>query len=204
MSRVCQSQLAALPGLPGAIGEIRAKSDTPPQWYVPQCTSIMDGSVTIESIAGVISLAVAPVFLLAGIAGLLGVMSTRLGRITDRARVIERHIPIAAGPEEQSVLQDEATSLWERTRIINWAIRLCTLGALTVCLVIVTLFVGELVAFDIAIAAAVSILFIAAMLFIISGLVLFLREVGIATRRMRLGVEAMLSDEGSRSTGPAA
>ena len=35
-------------------------------------------------IAAVIQLAVAPVFLLAAIAGLLGVMSTRLGRIIGR------------------------------------------------------------------------------------------------------------------------
>jgi hypothetical protein len=151
----------------------------------------MDDIASIETIASVISLAVAPVFLLAGIAGLLGVMSTRLGRITDRARVIERRIPEATGPEQEKVLYDEAVSLWERTRIINWAIRLCTLGALAVCLVIVTLFVGELVAFNIAVAVAV--LFVAAMLFIISGLVLFLREVGIATVRMRLGMEATLS-----------
>ena len=39
---------------------------------------------SIQSIASVIQLAVAPVFLLAGIAGLLGVLSTRLGRIIDR------------------------------------------------------------------------------------------------------------------------
>lgn len=151
----------------------------------------MDDIASIETISGVISLAVAPVFLLAGIAGLLGVMSTRLGRITDRARVIEGRIPAATGPEQEKILYEEAASLWKRTHLINWAIRLCTLGALTVCLVIMTLFVGELTRFDIAIAVAV--LFVAAMLFIISGLVLFAREVGIATRRMRLGVEAALS-----------
>lgn len=152
----------------------------------------MEDVASIESIAGVISLAVAPVFLLAGIAGLLAVMSTRLSRITDRARVIERRIPEATGPEQEKVLYEEAVSLWERTRIINWAIRLCTLGALAVCLVIVTLFVGELVTFNISVAVAV--LFVAAMLFIIGGLVLFLREVGIATGRMRLGMEAALSN----------
>ena len=151
----------------------------------------MEYIASIETIAGVISLAVAPVFLLAGIAGLLAVMSTRLGRITDRARVIERRIPDAAGPEQERVLFEEAASLWRRTHIINWAIRLCTLGALCVCLVIVALFVGEVVAFNIAVAVAV--LFVVAMLFIISGLVLFLREVGIATGRMRIGMEAALS-----------
>lgn len=151
----------------------------------------MEDVASIESIAGVISLAVAPVFLLAGIAGLLGVMSTRLGRITDRARVIERRIPDASDPEQEKILYDEAASLWERTRLINWAIRLCSLGALAVCFVIVTLFVGELAAFNIAVAVAV--LFVAAMLFIISGLVLFLREVGVATVRMQLGMEAALT-----------
>jgi hypothetical protein len=89
------------------------------------------------------------------------------------------------------MLHADASSLWERTRIINWAIRLCTLGALAVCLVIVTLFVGELIAFNVAVAVAV--LFVAAMFFIISGLVLFLREVGIATGRMKLGMEATIS-----------
>jgi len=151
----------------------------------------MESTASIETIAGVISLAVAPVFLLAGIAGLLAVMSTRLGRITDRARVIERRIPESGGPEHEKALYDEAISLWERTRIINWAIRLCTLGALAVCLVIVMLFVGELVAFNTTI--FVASLFMAAMLFIISGLVLFLREVGIATGRMQLGMEATFS-----------
>lgn len=157
----------------------------------------MEDVASIETISGVISLAVAPVFLLAGIAGLLGVMSTRLGRITDRARVIERRIPDAGDPAHEKLLHDEAASLWERTRLINWAIRICSLGALSVCLVIVTLFVGELVAVNIAVAVAA--LFIAAMLFIISGLVLFLREVSIATSRMRFGMEAALS-----SASPAA
>ena len=48
--------------------------------------------MTIDSVAdlaGVIQLAVAPVFLLAGIAGFLSVMSGRLGRVVDRARVVQ-------------------------------------------------------------------------------------------------------------------
>jgi hypothetical protein len=51
---------------------------------------------SIDAIARVIQLAVAPVFLLTGIAGIRAVLSTRLGCITDRARLIERrmvHVP---------------------------------------------------------------------------------------------------------------
>ena len=42
-----------------------------------------------EIIARAIQLSIAPVFLLTGIAGLLGVMATRLARVIDRARSFE-------------------------------------------------------------------------------------------------------------------
>ena len=52
----------------------------------------MDQLTSIETIATVIQLAVAPVFLLAGIAGLLNVLSIRLGRVVDRVRVVETRL----------------------------------------------------------------------------------------------------------------
>ena len=47
------------------------------------------GDMTISPIAHVIQLSVAPVFLLSGIGAILAVMTSRLGRIIDRARVRE-------------------------------------------------------------------------------------------------------------------
>ena len=44
----------------------------------------MEELTEIEALASVIQLAVAPVFLLAGIAGLLNVLSVRLGRAVDQ------------------------------------------------------------------------------------------------------------------------
>jgi hypothetical protein len=49
----------------------------------------------MDAVAAIIELSVAPVFLLAGIGALLTVLSNRLGRITDRARVLERRIATA-------------------------------------------------------------------------------------------------------------
>lgn len=43
----------------------------------------------LTEIAHVIQLAVAPVFLLTGVAGILSVLTNRLARIIDRARVLE-------------------------------------------------------------------------------------------------------------------
>lgn len=166
----------------------------------------MEHNASMEAVAGVIQLSVAPVFLLAGIAGLLAMLSARLGRVTDRARIVERRIPTAQSMEQEQFLYAEAGALWRRIRIINWAIRLCVSSALTVCLVIVALFVGDFAGFNISIAVAA--LFVTAMLFIISGLILLLREVGIATGRMRLGMEMTLEgwspERASARKAPAA
>lgn len=148
---------------------------------------------SIQAVAGVIELAVAPVFLLAGIAGLLGVLSTRLARIVDRARVIERRIPQAKQDEQRVLMRRETTVLWRRIALINWAIRLCVAGALAVCLVIVALFLGEFVAFNIALAVAA--LFVLAMVLIVAGLVFLLSEVNLSTRHMRAGMEIALEAE---------
>jgi hypothetical protein len=156
----------------------------------------MEPIASIQAIAGTIQLAVAPVFLLAGIAGLLGVLSTRLGRIIDRARVIERRIGQAKGEDQRQLLRAETTALWKRIGLMNWAIRLCVSGELTVCVVIVTLFLGEFVSFNISV--AIAILFVVAMLLIISGLVFLLREIAVATLTMRQGIEIAL--EGSQET----
>jgi len=147
---------------------------------------------SIEAVAQVIELAVAPVFLLAGIAGLLGVLSTRLARIIDRARVIERRIPQAKNDEQRTLLRRETTVLWRRIALINWAIRSCVTGALAVCLVIVALFVGEFVVFNIALAVAV--LFVLAMTLIVIGLLFLLREVGLSAQQMRQGLEIAIED----------
>jgi hypothetical protein len=150
----------------------------------------MEPITSIKAIAQVIQLAVAPVFLIAGIAGLLNVLSTRLSRIIDRARVIERRIPAAKVEEQRQLLRAEVTTLWTRIDLINWAIRLCVSGALTVCLVIVALFVGDFVSFNLS--AVIAILFVISMLLLIAGLVFLLREIGVSTRTMRQGLEIAL------------
>lgn len=153
----------------------------------------MEQSTTVEAIAEIIQLAVAPVFLLAGIAGFMNVLTTRLGRIVDRARVIERQIPMAKKEDQRNMLQVETNSLWRRIRLINWAIRLSVLGALMVCMVIVTLFIGDYIAFNMA--GFIAFEFVSAMLLVISGLVLFLFEVGVSTRRMRQGMEVVFDEQ---------
>ncbi len=146
----------------------------------------------IETIAGVIQLAVAPVFLLAGIAGMLNVLSIRLGRVVDRARIVEGRLVSEQHAEHVARLQSEVEALWKRIRLVNWSLRMFVCAALLVCLVIVTLFFGELQSYDLSIPIAT--LFISTMLFMIVGLVLFLFEVSISTQRIREGIVEILEE----------
>lgn len=137
----------------------------------------------ITDIAHVIQLSVAPVFLLAAISGLLSVLTNRLARIIDRARVIEeQHLPPgAAATERQKRLEIFST----RARLCNYSITLCTACSSMICLVIVALFAGAYLETDLS--RVVSLLFVTAMAALFVALICFLREVRLATRSLRIG-----------------
>ena len=52
----------------------------------------MGGLDTVESVAHVIQVALTPVFLLSGIASLLGVLSARLARVADRVDALAEQL----------------------------------------------------------------------------------------------------------------
>lgn len=138
----------------------------------------------LTGIADTIRLAVAPVFLLTGVAAVLGVLTNRLARIVDRARADEQSLETASEPD-RARLYAELEVLSRRSRVVNLAISLTTLCALLVCSVIVLLFLGALLVIDVS--AAVAILFIGAMVTFIAALLAFLREVYLATASLRFG-----------------
>jgi len=138
----------------------------------------------LTDLAHVIQLAVAPVFLLTGVGSVLSVLTNRVGRIVDRTRLLEGRL--SAGESESSAsagIRCELALLSRRIRVINWAISLCSLCALLICTVIVSLFVGTLVGLDFHIFIATS--FIIAMIALILALLFFLREIYLATASLR-------------------
>lgn len=145
----------------------------------------MAADITISSIAHLIQLSVAPVFLLTGVGSLLSVLATRLGRIVDRSRVLEANMP-NIGDTQQALAHLELSRLSKRAGLINWAISLCTICALLVCTLIALLFIGDFT--SISMADFVALLFVIAMLTLIGGLLCFLREIYMAIRNLRIGM----------------
>src|SRR5690349_12344634 len=79
----------------------------------------------VSDVAHLIQLAVAPVFLLSAVAAFLGVLTSRLGRIIDRARRLEERLA-AATPGEAEALHDMLRTLSRRAKLVSAAITLCT------------------------------------------------------------------------------
>ena len=69
------------------------------------------------AIAHAIQLAVAPVFLLSGIGAILMVVTNRLGRIIDRARVLEDRLN-SASQEARAALHADLATLSRRAKLI--------------------------------------------------------------------------------------
>lgn len=132
-----------------------------------------------EIMSHTIQLAIAPVFLLTAIGGLLGVMATRLARIVDRARSFEDRWS-AMDAKARTAARVEIIAIDRRRRVCNWSINLCTAAALFVCLVIITLFADAFAAINLKWLAGS--LFVVAVLGVIGGLTCFLREVALATQ----------------------
>ncbi len=138
---------------------------------------------SINNISNAIQLALGPVFLLTGIAGMLNVMSGRLSRIIDRGRALtERSNAIAS--LDQDAIDEELKQLEQRRHITSIAITSCTISALLVCLDIVTLFLE--VMFNIPLNWVIGGLFTFATLALVVGLAFFLREVHKASNAVRI------------------
>ncbi|MDB6062711.1 MAG: uncharacterized protein JWM78_2814 [Verrucomicrobiaceae bacterium] len=138
---------------------------------------------TLSSIAHLIQLSVAPVFLLTGVGSILSVLAGRVGRIVDRARKLEADL-LRVPQNEHADIHLELHRLSGRARLMYWSISLCTICALLVCTMIALLFIGDFVPVNMS--SVVALLFVAAMLSLIFGLLCFLREVYLAIRNLRI------------------
>lgn len=144
-------------------------------------TTIDTNSINIVS--QLIQLSVAPVFLLAGVAGLLNVFTGRLSRIIDKLDKLDKY-----EDENQDLIKDESfiVKVGQRRKFLsmrmtntNLAILFATSTGLLIAMVIVSMFLSAIFEFEDSIFIAT--LFITAMISLIISLLLFLKEIFVTT-----------------------
>ena len=138
-----------------------------------------------DTVSHGIQLAVAPVFLLTAVSGLLGVVANRLARIIDRARLLEDRISGTASSTEVDAAYLELGQLRTRGLLANGSIGLLTLCAFLIGVTIVVLFLGETIDFQMLRISMIS--FLAGVVCFLLALLCFMVETWIATRLLNFG-----------------
>ncbi|WP_448660146.1 DUF2721 domain-containing protein [Sphingomonas sp. CJ99] len=151
---------------------------------------MFDGPM-ISTIAETIQVAIAPVFLLAGMGAILNVMAGRLARIVDRVRKLEELHPRSTGPEHDRHVW-ELRILDKRITVINAALGLGVGSAMLISLVVALLFGAQMA--NLHIGNVIALAFIAAMLMLTAGLALFLVEVRLSLRSIHVRQELLERD----------
>lgn len=142
----------------------------------------------VSQVAQTIQLALAPVFLLAGIGAFLNVCVSRLARIIDRARAVEVLVLTTRGTEHDRMVS-EIRVLDQRMSVVNAAIFLSVASACAVCLVVILLFAGNL--FDAHLGTPIAILFSLAMLLQAGAFATFIQEIRLASRTIHIRNEVL-------------
>jgi hypothetical protein len=100
----------------------------------------------INIISEAIKLATAPVFLLTGVGGILNVLGSRLGRVIDRARLVQNLIEqdldkrSASSPARLERYYLELVVLERRKKIINIATAFLVMSAVLIAMTVIELF----------------------------------------------------------------
>ena len=144
--------------------------------------------LSVNTVAEIVRLALAPVFLLSGIGAFLNVLASRLSRIVDRTRDIEPQLLVSRGAKHDRWIAGLKV-LDRRMSLINWATGLTVTSAVLTCLVVVLLFAANLTRTHFG--NAIALLFMASMLTIGAGFAFFLVETTVAARAVRVRSELL-------------
>lgn len=134
-------------------------------------------------IAETIQVSLTPVFVLVAIASILNFLTTRLGRVVDRSRLLQDQHGETTG-QEHDMIVCEIRSLAKRIELVGRAILMLVLSGLTIGTTVVILFLGGMAHWDVDQIAATT--FIIAIGFLLAGLIAFLRETREASANLRI------------------
>ena len=134
-----------------------------------------------------IQMAVAPVFLLVAIGSILNVVTSRLGRVVDRARNLEDRVASGSRDPDSDYYRTELKALERRMTFSHWAINFLSLSALVVAALVAVVFIADTGNEDHS--TLISGLFITAVAGVMAGISCFILEIAIATRTVHVRSE---------------
>jgi hypothetical protein len=139
--------------------------------------------MALSDLIPILQIAIGPVILVSGIGLLLLTMTNRFGRIIDRVRQLSRDLQCDDKADRQRI-DAQLRVLLRRARIVRAAIALAGLSALLAGLLIIVLFVVSVL--NQSFVWSISGLFTGCMLFLIASLILFIADINISLKALKL------------------
>ena len=140
---------------------------------------ILSRTGSTPKVQQIVSLSLAPAFLLSGIGAIMNVMMTRMVWIAGRLDRIDDRISDGRHDPQDP----ERPWLLRRRSVMQWAVMFSTAAAATICVVIALLFVSAYV--ETRLGTVIVVAWILTMLLLIAGLGFFVRETRLAARGPR-------------------
>jgi hypothetical protein len=101
-----------------------------------------EAAAALDSVVHIIQVALAPVFLLSGIAALLNVFSARLARVADQVDAAAKAVD-TADADQAALLALRLQHLRRRSQALDVAVALGAAGGTLTCVTVLALFLGE-------------------------------------------------------------
>jgi len=139
-------------------------------------------------IAQTIQLSLAPVFVLVAIGNIMNILTTRLGRIVDRSRVLQIRYGETSAAEHDAVVT-EMRFVDRRIQLISHALLVLVLAGIGIGVTVGTLFLGEMLGLEFRLATELA--FLGAITLLMVALVYLLLETRLVSRTLRLPPELL-------------
>ena len=143
-------------------------------------------STKLHELIPVLQVAVGPVILISGVGLLLLSLTNRFGRAVDRSRQL-LHEMRAANATDCPRLARQVEILYGRARMIQLAIILGATSALFAAVLIITLFLAALLQWELVL--PVSLLFLGCLAALIGSLVMFILDLRLALKALKLELD---------------
>ena len=142
--------------------------------------------VELSELAQILQTAISPVALISGVGLLLLSMTNRLGRTIDRSRILARERKNADRAQSESA-SVQIKVLFQRSAILRLSITYAAVSILCASLIIISLFLIYIFKLDLL--GLVTIFFILSVLFLVTSLVFFIRDITLALHALKMEIK---------------
>lgn len=140
---------------------------------------------TVADLIPILQVAVGPVILISGVGLLLLSMTNRLGRVIDRARILDRELR-PESPEDPHRNREQLRILIDRARLLRMAIVLASVSVLLAACLIISLFLATLLKLNAG--ALILVQFVGCLSCLICSMIEFIRDINLSLAAMKLEV----------------